>query len=88
MSLKFEEWLAVQHEREDYIGAFARGLNVDSIGEKLPRRKHNEHAIWVNIVISMGQPEYVTTFNVAWQEFLLAKEAAEEAEEALEKDIA
>ena len=76
MELTFEDWLAAQHHREDSIGAFARGLKVDRLDEKSKKGKQNEHTIWVNIVLDMRQQEYVTTFNIAWQEFLVAKEAA------------
>ena len=77
MSLTFGDWLAMQHEREDSIGAFARGLKVENIDERSQRGKRNEHTRWVNVVLNMQQPAYVTTFNVAWQEFLLAKAALE-----------
>ena len=86
MSLTFEVWLAEQHEREDYIGDFARGLNIESFAEKAARRKHNEHATWVDLVIAMRQPEYVTSFNDAWQEFTVAKEEAEAAGDVIEVD--
>ncbi len=77
MSLTFEAWLAEQHERDDFVGAFARGLNVENLEERFKRGKQNEHTNWVNIVLKMQQPEYVTTFNVAWQEYLLEKAALE-----------
>lgn len=77
MTLTFETWLAAQHEREDFVGAFARGLNVENLDERFKRGKQNEHSNWVNIVLSMQQPAYVTTFNVAWQEYLVEKAAFE-----------
>lgn len=82
MSLKFEDWLVEQQGRKDHVGAFARGLNVDGFAEKSSRRKHNEHATWVDVVIAMGQPEYVISFNVAWQEFTEDKAAVEADAEA------
>lgn len=77
MSLKFEDWLIAQHEREDSIGAFARGLNVENLDAMWKKGKQNEHSNWVNVVLRMQQSAYVTTFNVAWQEFLLEKVALE-----------
>ncbi len=77
MTIKFETWLAAQHQREDSIGAFARGLNVENLDGVLKKGKNQEHVNWVNIVLRMKQPAYVTTFNVAWQEFLLEKAASE-----------
>ena len=77
MSLKFDEWLIEQRNRDDFIGTFARELNIEELDRKLQRRKYNEHACWVDIVIEMQEPEYVSTFNLAWQEFLLEKVAIE-----------
>ena len=77
MSLKFEAWLTAQHERQDFIGVFARGLKVERLNEKLKKGKSNEHSTWVNIVLEMQQMEYVTTFNIAWQEFLQARAEVE-----------
>ncbi len=45
--------------------------------EPIPtRRAPDEHKSWVDIVIRNAAPQYIADFNDAWQEFLLAKEAA------------
>jgi hypothetical protein len=39
----------------------------------------DEHKDWADTIIRMDQPGYIFVFNEAWQEFLLAKQAAENA---------
>ena len=41
-------------------------------------RRVDEHKNWTEIVIKIAEPGHIATFNEAWQEFLLAKQAADE----------
>ena len=78
MNLTFEAWLLAQHNREDVMGIFARKLDgVELPSKKMKKGKNNEHARWVEIVIEMEQPAYITIFNDAWQEYLAAKSEGE-----------
>lgn len=79
MTLKFEEWIFDQKEREDEVGEFARGLNMQDIGSKLLGRKPDEHKSWANIVVGMSKPIRISTFNEAWQEFQVEKKLVDEA---------
>jgi hypothetical protein len=79
MILKFEKWLINQQYRDDLIGDLARVLSMQNIDRKLSRRKSDEHNNWVEIVIGITEPSYIAVFNEAWQEFLLAKQSAEDA---------
>lgn len=79
MILKFEEWITNQQSREDLIGNLARDPNMQNIEHKPSRRYFDEHKIWADIVIGMADTGYVDVFNEAWQEFLLAKQAAKES---------
>jgi len=79
MIMKFEEWLVSQQNREDVIGDFARVLDVEDVRQKFSRRKSDEHKNWADVVIGIAQPGYVDAFNEAWQEFLVAKQVAEDA---------
>ena len=76
MLVRFEEWLANQHYREDLIGDLARLQSMQNIEHKPSRRKPDEHKNWADIVVGIAEPGYITVFNEAWQEFLLEKEAA------------
>ncbi len=76
MLVRFNEWLANQHDREDPIGDLARLPGMQNIDRKPSKRKHNEHKKWAEIVIGIAEPGYITVFNEAWQEFLLEKGAA------------
>ena len=76
MFVRFEEWLANQQYREDFIGDLARLPSMQNIDRRPSRRKHNEHKNWAEIVIGIAEPGYITVFNEAWQEFLMEKEAA------------
>ena len=78
MILKFEKWLINQQYRDDLIGDLARVLSMQHIDRKLSRRKSDEHKNWVGIVIGIAEPSYIAVFNEAWQEFLLAKQSAED----------
>ena len=79
MVIRFGEWLVDQQYRQDLIGNLAR-LPIIHLGDqKSSRRKPNEHNIWADIVIGISQPGYIPVFNDAWQEFLLAKQAAEDS---------
>jgi hypothetical protein len=79
MVLRFEEWLTNQQYREDLIGDLARDPNMQKIDHKPSKRKSDEHKRWVNIVIGIADPGHIAVFNEAWQEFLLAKQAAKDA---------
>lgn len=76
MVLRFEEWLLGQQKRKDLIGDLARAPAMYEISQKSSRRKADEHKNWADIVIGTSEPEHIAVFNDAWQEFLLAKEAA------------
>lgn len=76
MFLRFEEWLINQQYREDLIGDLARVLSTQNTYHKSSRRKPDEHKNWVDIVVRIDEPGYIPVFNEAWQEFLLAKQAA------------
>ncbi|MFL7837176.1 MAG: hypothetical protein ACK2U0_06955 [Candidatus Promineifilaceae bacterium] len=74
MVLKFGEWLLHQQYREDLIGDLACVLCTKNTDDRPQRSGHDEHKIWVDIVIGIIEPGYITVFNEAWQEFLLAKQ--------------
>ena len=76
MVLRFEEWLINQQDRKDLIGDLARAPAMRDVEQKLSRRKSDEHKNWADIVIGTAEPEHIAVFNEAWQEFLLAKQAA------------
>ena len=76
MALRFEDWLSTQQGRKDEIGDLARIPAMREIVQKAVRRKADEHRDWANVVIGIAQPGHVAVFNDAWQEFLLAKQAA------------
>ena len=78
MILRFEDWLVGQQYREDGIGDLARVLNMQNADLKSSRNKLDEHKNWSEIVIRIAEPGYVAVFNEAWQEFLLAKQAAKD----------
>ena len=75
----FGEWLVEQQYREDLIGDLARLPIMQNSEQQLSGRKRTEHNNWADIVIDIPQPGYVFIFNDAWQEFLLAKQAAADA---------
>ena len=76
MFIKFGEWLVDQQYRDDLIGDLARLPIMQNSDPKSSGRKRNEHNNWADIVIEIPQPGYILVFNDAWQEFLLAKQAA------------
>lgn len=76
MILRFEEWLSNQQSREDEIGDLARAPGMRVVESQPAGRARDEHKSWVDIVIKNPDPRYIADFNDAWQEFLLAKEAA------------
>lgn len=85
MDLKFEEWLHDQQERKDMIGDFARDVHAKAVDPKPARQKTNEHKIWADIVVrSNGLEHHMAAFNTAWQEFLLAKEKAQDLPDKLD----
>jgi len=73
MNLKFEDWLSGQQNRGDHIGDFARLLSEVDLPQKKSRQKWDEHKGWTDIVVRRIAPDYIPVFNLAWQEFLLAK---------------
>lgn len=77
MVLRFEEWLIDQQYREDRIGDLARVPDMQNIDHKRSRRKPDEHKNWADIVIGIAESGHIAVFNQAWQEFLLARQAAE-----------
>ncbi|MBK7895571.1 MAG: hypothetical protein WAS33_06180 [Candidatus Promineifilaceae bacterium] len=78
MILTFENWLIDQQYRKDPIGELARVPSLQNPEMKAYRRKGDEHKNWATIVINMAAgPGFVEVFNEAWQEFLLAKQAAQ-----------
>lgn len=79
MTLNFEQWLVGQQSREDLIGDLAREPSMQRIDQGPSKRKSDEHKNWADIVIRSARPEHIYVFNEAWQEYLLAKQAAEES---------
>ncbi|HLF88472.1 MAG TPA: hypothetical protein VI451_05980 [Anaerolineales bacterium] len=79
MILKFEEWLTNQQARDDRIGDFARVLSRAEYQQKFSRRRWDEHKGWAEIVSRITEPGHIPAFNQAWQEFILAKEAASDS---------
>ena len=76
MTLRFDVWLKDQQLRQDEIGELARIPSM--LGPESPPSKRvvDEHHSWVDIVVRMADARHVPVFNDAWQEFLLAKQAA------------
>jgi hypothetical protein len=79
MTIKFEDWLTAQQSRQDLVGDLARMLGMEKHPAPVSRRKPDEHMEWANIVIKTAMPSYIAIFNEAWQEFVMAKEAAKES---------
>lgn len=79
MTLRFDVWLKEQQSRPDEIGELARVPSMVGAEATLSKRIVDEHHTWVDIVISMADVGHVPAFNHAWQEFLLAKQAAQGA---------
>lgn len=77
MILKFGEWLTSQQYREDLVGNLAREPDMQNIEHKFSRRKSDEHRNWADVVTRIDEPGRTAVFNEAWQEFLLAKLAAQ-----------
>jgi len=75
----FEEWLIIQQAREDLTGDLARVLSMQNVDDKPARGRFDEHKKWADVVIGITEPGYIPIFNDAWQEFVLAKQAAEES---------
>lgn len=76
--LRFEEWLIDQQQREDLVGDLARVPSMQNIDHKVSKRRLDEHKNWTEIVIKIVDPGYIPVFNEAWQEFLVARQAAQE----------
>ncbi len=78
--MQFQQWLNQQKDRQDQVGGLARALDeVDAM--KYPysqRRKADEHRKWASIVTRFGSPAHVRSFNLAWQEFLQARQRTEQ----------
>jgi hypothetical protein len=79
MILKFEEWLLDQQERDDLIGDLARVQSMQDVAQTFSKRGADEHKNWADIVTRITEPGHIAVFNEAWQEFLVAKQVAEEA---------
>ena len=82
MVLRFDEWLIDQQNRDDLIGELARIPAVQNANHKPTRRRFDEHRSWVDIIIGIAEPGQVYAFNEAWQEFLLAKQLANDTLES------
>lgn len=78
MTLRFEEWLTAQMGREDLIGDLARVPSLQNIDHEITRRKPDEHRNWADLIIHIVEPGHIAVFNDAWQEFLLARQAAQD----------
>jgi hypothetical protein len=76
MVLRFETWLHDQQYREDSVGHLARASGMHNVIHKPSRRKPDEHKNWVDVVVTIAGPGYIDGFNDAWQEYLLAKQTA------------
>lgn len=68
-----------QQYREDLIGDLARVPSLQNINHEVSRRKPDEHKNWVDLVIRITEPGHIAVFNEAWQEFLLARQAAKDS---------
>ena len=79
--MSFAEWLIGQQGRLDAIGELALTLRVEAEAYTPPERKVDEHKKWTDVVIGLDKSEHIFVFNDAWQEFLVAKEAAAESAE-------
>ena len=79
MTLRFDVWLKDQQSRQDAIGELARIPSMHGLKSTLSKRAIDEHHSWVDIVVQMDDARHVAVFNDAWQEFLLAKQAAQGA---------
>ena len=79
--MKFEEWLTNQQYRKDDIGYLARVLAVQEIQARSSKRKHDEHRYWVEAVTNIDEPGHTHAFNDAWQEYLPARQVAEDNSE-------
>jgi len=76
MILTFGEWLLNQQYRKDPIGELAREPGLQNPEIRSSRRKSDEHKNWATLIVNNASPGYIEVFNEAWQEFLLAKQAA------------
>lgn len=76
MTFSFNEWLSDQQNRDDRVGALARVPSMQDVKLLPSGRAADEHKIWADIVIRIVEPGFVGDFNDAWQEFLLARQAA------------
>ncbi len=79
MTLRFDVWLKEQQSRQDEIGELARVPSMIRPESSSSKRAVDEHHTWVDIVIRIADVGHVHAFNDAWQEFLLAKQAAQGA---------
>ena len=76
--VNFEEWLTNQQMREDNIGILAQVLLEQELQTTFSKRKSDEHRHWADIVMKIEETGYIYVFNVAWQEYVKDKKAAEE----------
>ena len=79
MTLRFDVWLKEQQTRQDEIGELARIPSMIGPESTASKRVIDEHHSWVDIVVKMADARHIPVFNEAWQEFLLAKQAAQGA---------
>lgn len=81
MILTFKDWLMNQQYRKDSVGELARLPDLQNPEIKPSRRKSDEHKSWATIIVNIASPGIIEVFNEAWQEFLLAKQAAKDSSE-------
>ena len=75
--LSFEVWLVAQEARKDVVGDFASFWGKQGLPAIFTKRKVDEHKKWAESVCRIAQPGHISAFNVAWQEFILARDAAD-----------
>jgi hypothetical protein len=78
MILRFDDWLIEQQYRDDLIGDLARAAALQEIHLEASKRRPDEHRNWADIVTRFAEPGHIIGFNMAWQEFLLAKQSAKD----------
>lgn len=78
MPQSFGNWLMDQQDREDDIGDLARVPSMQKVIQEPPGRRLDEHKAWADVVIRIVEPGHIAVFNEAWQEFVQARQQAED----------
>lgn len=78
-TLRFDTWLTDQQHRADAVGELARAPGMLVVDPKPSKRAPDEHRNWADVVTRFDDPRHIPAFNDAWQEFLLARRAADDA---------